>query len=302
MTVLDEIAQVRALLAGLGRDAPFTLETLATTRAGYDKSAGALEPVAGVEIDAVTIGGVPCRVARPLQGSDESRAVLYFHGGGYCLGSAKSHGHLGAMIAKGAGCPVVLPDYRLAPEHPCPAGIEDGVAVWRALLAEGLDPARLVMGGDSAGGGLTFALALALRDGGLALPGGLFAISPWVNLSNTGDSYTAKAARDPILKKGDLDLMAGLYAGGLSIRDGRVSPLFADLSGLPPVLIQVGEEELLVSDATRLAERAGLAGTEISLHIWPDMIHVWHWFWPLLTEARTAIAHLTGFIRTQQSG
>jgi acetyl esterase/lipase len=223
-------------------------------------------------------------------------AVVYFHGGGYSIGSPRSHRHLAAAIGRAAGAAVLLPDYRLAPEHAFPAAVDDAVAAYRGLLDRGQAPARTVFAGDSAGGGLTVAALLALRERSLPLPAAAACISPWVDLSCGGASYATRAASDPIVTRQGVMEMARAYLGAADPRTPLASPLFADLAGLPPLLIQVGSEEVLLDDAVGLAERAKGAGVATTLEIWPGMIHVWHWFLPMLDEARSAIDAVGAFI------
>ncbi|MCL4156415.1 UNVERIFIED_CONTAM: hypothetical protein GTU68_029594 [Idotea baltica] len=183
-------------------------------------------------------------------------------------------------------------DYRMAPEHPFPAAIDDGVASYAALLDTGLSPDKVIIAGDSAGGGTTVATALKARDQGLPMPAGLVLLSPWVNLENSGWSHEARATRDPMVTKQSIDHMAALYLGDASAREPHASPVFADLSGLPPMLIQVGPDEVLLSDSIMLAERAGAANVNVTLEIWPDMFHVFQAMYPFLTPARDAIARI----------
>jgi acetyl esterase/lipase len=225
--------------------------------------------------------------------------VLYLHGGGYVIGSPRSHRHLAAAIGRAAGTPTLLLDYRLAPEHPFPAAVDDAVAAYRWLLARGLSSDRIVVAGDSAGGGLTVALLLALRDRGVARPAGGVCISPWVDLTCSGASYATKAATDPIVTRDGVAAMAQAYAGTGDFKGPLVSPLFADLRGLPPLLVQVGSEEVLLDDAAGLSARARAAGVDVTYEEWPAMIHVWHWFLPMLDEAERAVATIGGFVRTR---
>lgn len=249
----------------------------------------------GSRYDAATLAG---RMAeRHTPGALQTEGlILYFHGGGYCIGSPISHRALAAGLAAEAGTRAVAFDYRLAPEHPFPAAVDDGLAAYRALLDEGADPKRIVIAGDSAGGGLTLATTLAAREAGLPMPAGLFVISPWVNLVNEGHSYAAKAKTDPILSKVGLDSFAGFYLAGGDASHPFASPAAADLKGLPPILIHVGSEEVLLSDAVALAQGFGVAGVEATLEIWPEMIHVWHMM-PDLAAGRRAVARAGAWIR-----
>ena len=203
-------------------------------------------------IEKVSADGVPAEwVAAP--GADERRAVLYLHGGGYVIGSINTHRRLAYDISAASGAKVLLIDYRLAPEHPFPAAIDDAAKAWRWLLAQGFEPKRLAVAGDSAGGGLTIATLVNLRDLKLPLPACAVAISPWVDLEGLGGSIESRAEQDPMVQKPGLIWMAGLYLNGASPRTPLAAPLYADLKGLPPVLVQVGTAETLLDDATRIA-------------------------------------------------
>lgn len=255
-------------------------------RALFDAGAQMRPMPEGWTTTPVTLG----RPAEALTGpeSRNDAVILYLHGGGYVLGSPLSHRGLAAHLGQQSKAKVMVLDYRLAPEHPFPAAIEDAVAAYRALLAQGVSAKQIVIAGDSAGGGLTMATALSLRDAGDPLPAGLFLISPWVDLTQSGDSYASKADRDPIISKDGLDLNAAQYLNGADATNPLASPLMADLSGLPPILIQVGTEEALLSDSEVLQARADQAGVAAALEIWPTMIHVWHAFYPMLASAHDA--------------
>jgi len=223
--------------------------------------------------------------------------VLYLHGGGYAIGSIKTHRALAANISKAAGVRVLLIDYRLAPEHPHPAAVDDAVTAWRWLLRQGLDPSRMVISGDSAGGGLTMATLIALRDAGEALPACAVPISPWVEMEAVSESWTTRAEADPMVHIEGLKLMADWYLNGQDPRAPLASPLHADLSGLPPLLVQVGDAEVLLDDSTRLVEKAKAAGVDATCDVIPDGIHVMHAFAPLVPEATAAIDRLAAFVR-----
>ena len=220
----------------------------------------------------------------------ENRAILYLHGGGYVIGSPHSHRNLAYHLAKQANAPVLVVDYRLAPEHPFPAAVEDAVKAWRSLLEQGFEPHCLGIAGDSAGGGLAVAAQLQIRNEGLPLPAASVCISPWTDMAGTGDSITGKADEDPMVKEESLRWMAEQYMAGAVLAAPLASPIHADLSGLPPMLIQVGSAEILLDDARRLAARAGSDGVEVSLRVWENMVHVWHLFQPMLSEADDALA------------
>ena len=231
-------------------------------------------------------------------GLSPSSVVLYLHGGGYCIGSLASHRGLASRIAVASGCTVVTLDYRLAPEHHFPDAVDDATAAYRELLADGADPRSVAIAGDSAGGGLTMATLLALRRAGSPLPAAAVCLSPWVDLTQSSGSYERLAALDPMITKEGLDEMATAYLAGADAREELASPLLAeDLSGLPPVMIEVGANELLLDDSTELARRIAAAGGEATLTVWPDLIHVFQAFpGPLIPEADESIAAVGAFL------
>ncbi|PCE31251.1 alpha/beta hydrolase [Burkholderia ubonensis] len=229
--------------------------------------------------------------------ADPARAVIFMHGGGYVFGSLKSHGGLAAEVARAARCRTLQLDYRRAPEHPHPAAVEDACAAYRLLLADGIAPGRIAFVGDSAGGGLVVAALVALRDAGLPLPGATVCLSPWVDLEATGESYETRKHIDPMVERETVDLVRKLYLNGIDPRTPTASPLFADLTGFPPFLIQVGEREILFSDAERLAAKARASGLDVTFEEWPALYHVWHLQFPVLSAARVAIARIGDFIR-----
>lgn len=243
-----------------------------------------------------TVGGIAAIVATPTD-FETDRHILYLHGGGYVLGSPKSHIRLAARLAKRAGAVATVIDYRLAPEHVYPAAIDDCVAAYRDIAAR-VDPARITIAGDSAGGGAALATLCALRDAGDRLPSCAYLLSPWTDLSGAGDSVISKAAVDPMINAAFLTSTAQLYAGERPLDDPGVSPLFADLTGLPPLLIQTGTDEVLLSDSERLAERAAAVGVEYELDLHEGMWHVYQGFAGFMPEATNAVIRGARFIRT----
>lgn len=242
-------------------------------------------------------GQVPCLHIEPAQDTS-GRTILYLHGGAHVMGGYASHRKLAAAIGVAAGSDVCLPDYRLAPEHPYPAALTDALAVYRDLLDRGQDPARLSLVGDSAGAGLSLALALEIRDQGLPPPACLVLLSPWVDLSLSGTSLRTHARRDPMLKASWLRAGSAAYRAGTPMRQASCSPLFAEHAGLPPVLIQVGSEEILLSDALRLHEALAQAGVASTLQRFDGLWHVFQLHTRLLAEADRGIADIGGFITT----
>jgi phosphinothricin tripeptide acetyl hydrolase len=286
---------VRAHLAKL--PPPESLTT-AERRAQYERAEKVFPTPADVKVEHVSAPVAPAEWLRP-PAAEPGRVVLYLHGGGYVIGSPRSHRHLAAAIAAAAGASALLLDYRLAPEHPFPAAVEDATAAYRWLLEQAVAPARVVIAGDSAGGGLTVATLLALREAGVPLPAAAVCISPWVDLTCGGASYRTKAEADPIVRRAGVEQMAQAYLGPTPPRTPLASPLFADLRGLPPLLIHVGSDEVLLDDAAQLAERARAAGVEATLEVYERMIHVWHWFLPMLAEAETAVEAIGRFVRAR---
>ncbi|MGO9383973.1 MAG: alpha/beta hydrolase [Mycobacterium sp.] len=232
-------------------------------------------------------------------GAPDDRAVLYLHGGGYIMGSLNTHRDMMGRISRAAQTRVLGLDYRLAPEHPFPAAVDDTVAGYRFLLDQGLPSARLAIAGDSAGGALTLAALVAGRDAGFPMPAAAVCLSPFLDLEGTGESITTRANVDPIATPEVIDVWAKAYLAGADPRTPLANPLYADLAGLPPLLIQVGDHEVLLDDSTRLAERAQAAGVQVKLEIWREMIHRWHSYAAVLPEGQQAIEDIGAFLREQ---
>jgi epsilon-lactone hydrolase len=255
-------------------------------------------PVADdVTLDAVDLDGVPGEWSL-VPGSDASRVLMFFHGGGYCSGSILSHRRMVTEAGRAAGVRTLAVGYRLAPEHPFPAAFDDALTAWFFLRKQGIVPAHIAIGGDSAGGGLTVALVNRLRDAREELPGCAWLVSPWTDLTMSGATLATKDAVDPLIHKGYLDELADAYLpAGMDRKDPRVSALHADLKGFPPTLIQVGSDETLLDDATRFAAVAGAAAVPVTLEIWPHMIHAWHLWNARLEPGRQALASAGAFMR-----
>jgi acetyl esterase/lipase len=251
---------------------------------------------ADVAVEPATANGV--RAEWTMTPSDaRDAALLYLHGGGFVIGSLDSHRHLVAEAGRAAGIAALALDYGLAPEHPFPAAVDDALAGYRYLLGRGIEPRRVAIAGDSAGGGLVVSALLAIRDAGLPQPACGWAISPWVDMEAIGETMTSRAAADPTVQKAGLLDMARLYLNGADPRAPLAAPIYADLSGLAPLLLQVGASETLLDDALRLAKVAGAADVAVDLEIWPEMIHVWHLFYPELDAGRRAIEAGGAFLR-----
>jgi len=272
--------------------------SIAEQRARMDGLANFFAVPEGTEVEPAVVGGVKGEWVRARHARRDA-VLLYLHGGGYVIGSPASHRHLLGAVGEMTGLSLFAADYRLAPEHPFPAAVDDALAAYKGLLALGIAPDKLAIAGDSAGGGLTIATLVAARDAGLPMPACAVCISPWTDLSAGGESHRARAKRDPIVGKENLDAMAAAYLAGKDAKTPLASPLFADLKGLPPLLIQVGTEEALYDDTTRLKARAEEAGVEVSAESWGGMVHVWHIFHPILSEGRDAIARIASFIKSR---
>jgi epsilon-lactone hydrolase len=232
-------------------------------------------------------------------GADTERVVLYLHGGGYVMGSLATHRKLAGDVSRAAGARVLLLDYRLAPECPFPAAVEDAARAYRWLRSEGVDPRSIAVAGDSAGGGLALAALVALRDEGVVLPAAGVAISPWTDLTLDAASLQTVAERDPIVRGDQLKRYRDMYLDGADARAPLASPARADLTGLPPILVHVGEAEVLIDDAVLFADNARRAGVDVTIEAWPDMIHVWHVFAGRVPESTAAVGRIGEFLRSR---
>ena len=247
-------------------------------------------------ITRAAVAGIDAEWLAP-SGTDSGKVLLYLHGGAYIGGSCATHRSLVSHIVSAAGVRALLPEYRLAPEHPFPAAVEDALAVYRGLLSGGTAAADIVMAGDSAGGGLTMAALLALRDAGDPLPAAACLLSPWLDLAGSGESMRTRAAHDPWFRPEFLPAARRYYCDDSQVFDPLVSPVYGTLGGLPPLYIQVGEDEILLSDSTRIAERVREAGGVAELEVWPEMWHVFQVFVREVPEARRAVARLGARVR-----
>jgi len=290
--VQSEIEAIRELLSSKSRPVGW-----AERRKRLD-DVGSVWPVADdVKLTSVAVSGVPGEWSI-VPGNDPSRVLMFFHGGGYCSGSIVSHRRLVTEAGRAAGVRTLAIAYRLAPEHPFPAAYDDALTAWRFLRDQNIPAAHIVLGGDSAGAGLTVALIRRLRDAHEKLPSCAWLISPWTDLTMSGSTLSSKDAVDPLMHKQYLNELADAYlSAGMDRKDPRVSPLYADLRGFPPTLIQVGSAETLLDDATRFAALAGAADVRTTLEIWPHMIHAWPLWNAHLAPGRDALANAGAFIK-----
>jgi acetyl esterase/lipase len=287
----SEIDAVRALLKSKPRPVGWP-----ERRKRLDE-VGTVWPIADdVKLTAVDVDGIPGEYSIAPD-SDASRVLVFFHGGGYCSGSIESHRRLVTEAGRAARMRTLGVAYRLAPEHPFPAAYDDALTAWRFLRNQGIAAAHVAIGGDSAGAGLTVALISRLRDGHEEIPACAWLVSPWTDLTMSGSTLVSKAAVDPLIHKEYLNELADAYLpAGMERKDPRVSPLYADLRNFPPMLIQIGSNETLLDDATRLAARAGAADVAVALEIWPHMIHAWPLWNAHLEDGRRALTNAGSFV------
>ncbi len=272
---------------------------IAEVRERLDRMSRFLKPAIGVSVEATTVNGIDAERLRP-KGAPEDKVLLYLHGGAYLIGSCRTHRQLVSHIARAAGINALVPDYRLAPEHRFPAGIEDAVGVYRSLLAEGFKPGDIFIAGDSAGGGLTIATLLSLRHAGVPMPAAAVLLSPFLDVSGSGESATTRADKDPWFDARDLVVVADNYcANAGELKNPLVSPVFANVAGLPPTFIQVGDDEILLSDSTRFAALMEEAGLEVQLEIWPEMWHVFQLLVGKMPESRKAIKKIGAYLQAR---
>lgn len=251
----------------------------------------------GIEVERIAIEGLKTELLTH-QAFKKDKIILYFHGGAYNLGSCDSHRSLAAKIAIASQMPVLLPEYHLAPEFPFPAALNDALLVYKSTLKT-IASSKIALVGDSAGGGLALATVLALRNQNMELPAALVCMSPWVDLAHSGESITTKANRDFVLTLNNLTKHALRYKGSYDLHDPLISPLYADLKGIPPMLIQVGSDEILLNDSTRLADKARRCNVDVHLEIWDQMWHVWQYFAPYMPESTKAIDQIASFLKSQ---
>jgi acetyl esterase/lipase len=289
-------AQYRAFAQGAGQ-----AKSPQELRAAMAAAFSAFPSSGEVKCEPVNAGGVKAEWITATNAAPD-RVIMYLHGGGYVMGSVDTHRELVARLSKAAQARGLALDYRLAPENPFPAAVDDSIAAYRWLLAQGYKPGRIVIAGDSAGGGLTVSTLIAVRDIGAPAPAAGVCISPWVDLEAEGESMTSRAARDPLVSREMILNIAKMYVGETgNLREPLAAPINASLSDLPPLFIQVGDAETLLDDSTRLADRAKQAGVDVTLQIWDEMPHVWHLAAPVLPEGQEAIDKIGEFVRERTS-
>lgn len=286
----EGIAALRALIAEKPRPVGWPAR-----RARMDEICSVDGDPEGVDFSPIRIGACAAEWSQSADARAD-RAVLYLHGGGYCSGSLRSHRTIAGGIARASGRRCLALGFRLAPEHPYPAALDDALAAWQYLRDAGLAAGNIALAGDSAGGGLSLALMQRLRAAGDPLPGCAWLVSPWVDLAMTGASLAEKDAVDPLIHAPYLQDLAEAYLAGHDPLDPLVSPLYADLSGLPPVLVQVGSDETLLDDSVRIARRLGAAGVAVTLQVWPRMIHAFPLWAARLPEGRHALDAAARFL------
>ena len=282
-----------SFIVELLQSSPLSVLTLEEQRAVIDGEGGTLPQ--GTEREAASVAGVDSEWVRTPAASDDV-VILALRGGGYCLGSLGSNRRFAALLSEHCSAAVLNVGYRNAPEHPFPAALDDALAAYRSLLAAGVDPTRIVVAGNSAGGGLALACLLALRDAGEPLPAGVVALCPWTDLAATGESIAANAATEVLLHPAGVLDTAHLYAADDRLTEPYVSPLYGDLHDLPPILVQVSDAEILRDDAVRFARKAQQAGVAVTLEIFSGVPHVWHLFAGLLPEADTALRQVGNWV------
>ena len=273
-----------------------SLTELEQFRVWYEELMSEFHVDEDIVCEPVGAGGVPAEwIYDPNAAAD--RVLLYLHGGGYMIGSMRTYRVPLSLLSRASGVRVLGLEYRLAPENPFPAAVEDSIAAYRWLLGQGIEPNKIAIAGDSCGGGQAVATLVALRYWGIPLPAAAVSHSGWTDLANTGESFITKAEEDPIIDRDMVDNMAMAYLGDTDRKTPLASPCYADLQGLPPLLVQVGTAEVLLDDSVKFAERAKAAGVDVTLEVWDDMPHVWWAFASFLPEGQQAIEHCGEFIR-----
>lgn len=282
-------------LNALIRARPHFTAGIADRRAGWEKLAGRFPAAPDVTFDVIDCNGVPGLKVTPPN-AQSPRSILYIHGGGFVLGSSHTYREFTGRLGRAACATSIVPDYRLAPEHPFPAGLEDTVKVYEWMLDQGYDPEHLAIAGDSAGASLSLAMFHVLKSKGKPLPACFVGICGWYDLTNSSESIYTNGTRDIFVPPNFTDAAAKIYLQDADPRDVLASPLLGDVSGFPPSLIQIGGMERLIDDSTRLHEKMEKAGVKSVLEVWPDMPHIWHFFGPMLDEGIAATERAAEFI------
>jgi acetyl esterase/lipase len=288
------------LMAGVVEGEP----TLATQREGQDRFGDLIPMPDGSKVEDAELGGVPVRWISFPDSTDADPVIFYLHGGGYTIGSLRSHQGFCALFAKAAHARSVQVDYGLGPERPHPAAVDDAVAAYEALLASGVNANQIIVSGDSAGGGLSLATLVALRDRGTAMPAGAALMSPWTDLSFTGETMKTNKDADPMVMIEFISVMANDYIQSGDPTNPLISPVYADLSGLPPLQIHVGGDEILLDDSRRIAANAAKVGVECEITVWPEMLHIFPYFAPLLHDQHDswlALRQMIDFVKLRAS-
>jgi monoterpene epsilon-lactone hydrolase len=293
----QDLIELRKLIAA--NPLPTNLEALRLA-VDSDSERFPLDPDINVERVSVAIG-VSAEWTW-TEAADPARVVLYLHGGGYVFGSILSHRHLVAEIGRTSGSRTLAIDYRLSPENPFPAAVDDALASYRFLLEEGFEPRHIAFAGDSAGGGLVVSTLVAIKEAGLPQPACGWVISPWVDMEASGETFVSRADADPMVKREIIVNFAQAYLNGADPRSPFASPIYADLRGIAPLLIHVGASEVLLDDSLKLARTAGAADVSVRLEIWPEMIHIWHVFHRILADGRKAVQAGAKFLREAMDG
>jgi monoterpene epsilon-lactone hydrolase len=293
----QDLIELRKLIAA--NPLPTNLEALRLA-VDSDSERFPLDPDINVERVSVAIG-VSAEWTW-TEAADPARVVLYLHGGGYVFGSILSHRHLVAEIGRTSGSRTLAIDYRLSPENPFPAAVDDALASYRFLLEEGFEPRHIAFAGDSAGGGLVVSTLVAIKEAGLPQPACGWVISPWVDMEASGETFVSRADADPMVKREIIVNFAQAYLNGADPRSPFASPIYADLRGIAPLLIHVGASEVLLDDSLKLARTAGAADVSVRLEIWPEMVHIWHAFHRILGDGRKAVQAGAKFLREAMDG
>jgi acetyl esterase/lipase len=283
--------EIARLFAKRGPEQP-----LRERRRQWEADAAAEPLPEGAQFETVVAGGVPSEWTA-MPGADPAHVFLFLHGGGYNSGSPRTHHKLTAHLAAATGLRLLVPDYRLAPEHPYPAAVKDALMAYGWLLSQGLKPRDIVVGGDSAGGGLALSMLLALREAGAEQPRAAVLLAPWTDLTVSSQSYESLRDKDPVITREGLRESGLWYAGRRDPADPMLSPLFADPAGLPPMLIHAGGDEVMVEDSTRFAERAQAAGVAVTMKVWPELWHVFHHGVPNVPESVAAVGEIGDYVR-----